>query len=125
MGFHNWHTTKPAWVKLKPVTRSLRREATPAESLLWERLRDRRLGGLKFRRQHSIDRYVADFYCADAKLAVEVDGGIHEEQIAEDGYRAQVMATQGVRTLRVTNEQVIGEIDAVLRRILEHARAEA
>jgi len=122
MAFHRWHTSRPTWSTLKPVTRSLRREATPAESLLWERLRDRRLSGLKFRRQHTIDRYVADFYCAHARLVVEVDGGVHDARVAEDAYREQVMASHGVRTLRVTNDQIINNIDAVLRLIRDEVR---
>jgi very-short-patch-repair endonuclease len=100
-----------------PVARSLRQAATTAEILLWDQLRNRRLGGLRFRRQRTIDRYVADFYCAEAKLAIEVDGGVHDTQVAEDARREQVMATHGVRTVRVTNDEVINNVDAVLQRI--------
>ena len=58
----------------------LRQEQTESESVLWEQLRGRRLNGAKFRRQHSIGRFIVDFCCPSAKLVVEVDGGIHDEQ---------------------------------------------
>jgi very-short-patch-repair endonuclease len=68
---------------LSPVqqqARELRQELTPAEKVLWQALRDKQLAGFKFRRQHPIDRFIADFYCAACKLIVELDGGIHDEQ---------------------------------------------
>ena len=74
--------------------RRLRREMTPAERLMWEQLRDRRLAGLKFRRQQIIEGFIVDFYCDSARLVVEIDGGQHSEpqQHEDDERRARVFA---------------------------------
>ena len=73
-----WKTEKNVWKLLKPRARTMRHEPTRAERVLWELLKARRCGGYKFRRQHSIGPYIADFYCKAAKLVVELDGSIHE-----------------------------------------------
>jgi very-short-patch-repair endonuclease len=65
---------------LQQRAKELRQHMTPAERILWERLRDRRLAGIKFRRQHSIDACIVDFYCAAARLVIEIDGGIHRQK---------------------------------------------
>ena len=75
--------------------RSLRREATPAEQRLWERLRDRRLDDAKFRRQHPVGRFVADFACVEARLIVELEGGVHRLREVEDALRKQQIEAQG------------------------------
>ncbi len=98
--------------------RELRRRATEAERVLWERLRNRRLGGLKFRRQHPLGPYIVDFYCAEHRLVVEVDGPIHERQKERDALRAQHLEAYGYRVLRFRNEEVLTDIEAVLARIL-------
>jgi len=69
--------------------RQLRREQTPAEALLWGHLRNRRLKGLKFRRQHPVGRFVADFYCAQHRLIVELDGAVHQRQREYDDLRTE------------------------------------
>ncbi len=97
---------------------------TPAETLLWERLRNRRLHGLKFRRQHPLGPFIADFYCAAARLVVEVDGGIHLEQQEQDAQRDAVLRAQGYRTLRVTNQAVLDDIEQVLHTIWQACQEE-
>ena len=92
---------------------------TPAEGLLWERLRDRRLGDLKFRRQHAIGRFVVDFCCHERRLIVEVDGGIHLEPVQrqQDRERQFELEEKGLSFLRFTNEEVTISLDSVVARI--------
>jgi very-short-patch-repair endonuclease len=97
--------------------RSLRRAPTPAESVAWNLLRDRRMLGLKFRRQQLVLGFVVDFYCAELRLALELDGGIHADpdQAAADALRTRALAMLSIQVHRVPNEHV----DAlVLRRLL-------
>ena len=98
--------------------RTLRRDETEAERALWLLLRSRRLGGAKFRRQHSLGPYVADFYCTEAHLVVELDGAQHHtvEGIADDAVRTRYLEARGTRVLRVTNLEVLTEREAVLLR---------
>jgi very-short-patch-repair endonuclease len=107
------------WEKLKPIARQMRHDPTPAESKLWEALRGRRLAGFKFRRQHPIDRFIVDFYCADAHLVIEVDGDIHDYTQEEDAIRQEFIESRGLCVLRFRNEQVLTEIDGVLVVIAE------
>ena len=69
------------WQHLKAPARAMRHEPTPAESILWETVRDRRLSGYKFRRQYTIGRFIVDFVCLERKLIIEVDGEIHQLQV--------------------------------------------
>lgn len=114
----------PATPEVMELARRMRQEATLAEAVLWEHLRARQLGGAKFRRQHPLGRnYIADFYCASARLVVEVDGAVHgsPRQRWADGIRqAHIQETAGLRVLRFTNSQVLGDLNAVLLEILEH-----
>ena len=91
----------------------MRREPTPAEERLWDRLRSRRLAGSKFRRQHPIGRFVVDFYCVERGLAIEVDGPIHEEQPDEDRARQEYLE-QRKRFRRFTNDEIQQNIERVL-----------
>ena len=97
--------------------RALRKATTPAEARLWEHLRDRRLNGLKFRRQHPIGPFYADFYCAAAGLVVEVDGDTHGERAAYDTRRTEWLSQEGYEVVRVTNEDVYLRLDAALEMI--------
>jgi very-short-patch-repair endonuclease len=105
------------------AARDLRRSMTSAEEKLWDALRSRRLNGLKFRRQHPLDRFILDFYCVERRLVVEVDGGVHAapDQAARDEERTLWLNAQGIRVLRVKNEEVENDLDGVLRRIVEEA----
>lgn len=106
------------------LAREFRRKPTPAEDKLWEALRGRRLAGLKFRRQHPFDRYVLDAFCVEHQLEVEVDGGIHRDQVQaeHDASRTEFLETHGVRVLRFTNEQVENDLPQVLREIVQATR---
>lgn len=102
------------WDLLKPAAREMRQQPTGAEDILWSYLRNRQLAGFKFRRQHAVDRFILDFYCRAARLAVEVDGPIHECTAIEDAERDNVLARYGIRILRVRNEEVFDDIGSVL-----------
>jgi very-short-patch-repair endonuclease len=97
----------------------LRRIATPAEEALWEHLRDRKLLGLKFRRQVPIGPYVADFYCYELRLVLELDGPVHEgdSQISHDVNRDANLEALGFRVLRFTNREIHAHLESVLETI--------
>jgi very-short-patch-repair endonuclease len=107
--------------------RSLRKNQTIAESLLWSKLRSRQLSGCKFRRQHPIDNYILDFYCSEAHLAVEIDGSQHTntENKKMDNIRKAFLMQKGIQVIRFWNndvlnhlEDVIAEIDATLNELM-------
>jgi len=98
--------------------RHLRERLTPPERRLWSRLRDRQLGGHKFRRQHEIGRYVVDFCCAEARLVVELDGDSHVEQSERDRSRTEWLRQQGYLVVRFTNREVMSNLEGVLEAIL-------
>ena len=98
--------------------RRLRQKQTDAERLLWFRLRDRRLVGWKFKRQVPIDRFIVDFFCPDAKLILEIDGGQHDERRARDENRTAILESKGYLVLRFWNNDVIGNMEGVLEEIL-------
>ena len=108
-----------------PVAKKLRRPLTEAERKLWERLRDRRLDGLKFRRQTPIAGYVADFVCMDARLIVELDGGQHAEpeQEVADKERTRTLEAAGFLVIRFWNNDVMARTTAVLDAILDNVVA--
>ena len=98
--------------------RRMRREPTKTERLLWQKLRSRQLGDYKFRRQHPIAPYIVDFYCAETKLIVELDGDVHAFQEAYDAERTADLEAQGYHVIRFWNGQVLREMDNVLEMIL-------
>ena len=102
------------------LCRSLRKKQTDAEKLLWECLRRKRLKGLKFRRQHPIGRYIADFYCPEAHLVIELDGKIHQikDQKEYDKIRQEIIEMRGMRVLRIKNEEIEQDIESVIRKVL-------
>ena len=99
------------------AARRMRREMTPAEQALWERLRDHRLRDLHFRRQERVGVFVADFCCRPARLVVEVDGEVHRKQIGRDAERDQWLAAEGWQVLRFANAEVLETPERVLRTI--------
>ena len=103
--------------------RELRKQQTDAENLLWSRLRNRQILDLKFRRQHPIGNYFADFACVEIGLVVERDGGQHTEAMAleYDGKRRADMAAIGFQTIRFWDNDVLINTDAVLERIWQTA----
>jgi very-short-patch-repair endonuclease len=101
-------------------SRDLRKEQTPAEAILWSKLRGRRLAGYKFVRQEAVEPYYADFVCRECNLVVEVDGATHStaEEIAYDAHRERVLREAGFQILRFSNNEVFHNIDAVCETIL-------
>src|SRR5581483_2069745 len=93
--------------------RRLRKNSTAAETLLWLRLRDRRLDELKFRRQEPILGFTADFVCHERKLVIEIDGGQHDKQRDEDARRTRLLEQAGFRVLRFWNNDVLENMDGV------------
>ena len=102
----------------KQTRRQLRQESTEAEKILWQELRNRKLGE-KFRRQYGIGNYIVDFCCAIKKLAIEVDGEIHneDEQIFYDQDRSKTIEELGYKVIRFWNNEVKNNIDNVLDKI--------
>ena len=98
--------------------RSLRREMTPAEAILWQKLKANRLGGFHFRRQQIIDGFIVDFYCHQTRLVVEVDGGIHLDQEDYDRRRDEHLRGRGLNVVRVTNLEINRNLPGVLEVIL-------
>jgi very-short-patch-repair endonuclease len=92
---------------------------TPAEEELWRVLRDRRFDGVKFRRRHPVGPFILDFCCPAARLAVEVDGDVHDEQRERDQARTAFLVDNGYSVLRFRNEEVLNDLDAVLTRIVQ------
>ena len=91
--------------------RRLRRDATDAENFLWKMVRNRRFGGFKFRRQFAVPPYVLDFYCAELRLGIELDGGQHAEpeRVDADRRRSEFLERHGIRGVRFWNNEVLGE----------------
>ena len=100
--------------------KSLRRNSTEAEDILWEKLRGKQFMGLKFRRQYGIGEYIADFYCSKLKLVIEVDGEIHESIEAKeyDRIRYEYFSSLGIKTIRVKNHEVRGDIEGLLTTLI-------
>jgi very-short-patch-repair endonuclease len=101
--------------------KELRRYETEAEKMLWAKLCRNQILGLQFRRQHPINRFIVDFYCVKIKLVIEVDGNIHDipENKMYDIGRSQILNDFGIRVIRFTNNQVIGDLEYVLKLIEE------
>jgi len=99
--------------------RELRRHSTDAESTLGFHLRDRRLAGFKFRRQYPCGPFILDFFCAEARLAIELDGGQHYENagLAYDARRSRFLADRGVTVIRFANDLMFREREGVLAAI--------
>lgn len=111
-------------VGVRVRARALRKGSTDAEALLWARLRARQLGNFKFRRQHPVGRYFADFVCIEIGLVIELDGGQHAEGATghHDKKRSDDMAALGFQTLRFWNNDVLLQTEAVLEKILQVAQ---
>jgi very-short-patch-repair endonuclease len=110
---------------LQARARRMRRADTDAESRLWNALRARRPGGWKWRRQVPIGPFIADFFCVDARLVLELDGGQHSERIDYDARRTAYLQTHGLRVLRFWNAEVLTNRDGVCLTILDACGGEA
>jgi very-short-patch-repair endonuclease len=101
----------------KIFARSLRKEQTPEEVIVWELLRNRKFMNLKFRRQHDIEGFIVDFYCHDLKLAIEIDGRVHEKQKEYDELRQELIASKGINFIRLTNDEINLDVNILLEKI--------
>ena len=97
--------------------RALRKGMTDAERLLWRYLRNRQVGGCKFRRQHPVGSFIVDFVCIEKRLIIELDGSQHAFSIASDVERTNYLKEEGYRVMRFWNNEVLQETDAVLSAI--------
>lgn len=102
---------------LKEYRKALRNDSTPAEAELWKFIKGAQLGGRKFRRQHSIGNYILDFYCPSEKLAIELDGQVHFNSVAQqlDEERDKSLEKLGIKVLRFENKYVFQNLEAVLQ----------
>jgi very-short-patch-repair endonuclease len=103
---------------MKERAQELRRNMTDAENRMWYYLRNRRLGGYKFVREHVIGHYIADFVCREKKLVIEIDGGQHMDAVEYDTLRTKELENSGYRVLRIWNHEVFKNIQGVMDRIL-------
>jgi 5-methyltetrahydrofolate--homocysteine methyltransferase len=99
------------------LKRVLRKQQTPAEAKLWEALRNRKLNGMKWRRQANIDIFIADFLCVQHRLIVEVDGEIHDDQKERDCLRTKIIGDHNYKIIRFKNEEILQRLPDVLQRI--------
>jgi len=104
--------------------RALRKNGTKAEDILWQAVRNRKIGGLKFRRQHPFEEFILDFYCNEKNLVLEIDGDYHlsSEQKEYDENRTGFLEQHGLKVLRITNEEVEKNLAVVLARIIERTK---
>ncbi|MDQ3020909.1 MAG: DUF559 domain-containing protein [Bacteroidota bacterium] len=110
--------------KYKQRRKDLRNNPTKTEKLLWDILKGKKLEGYKFRRQYGVGRYVIDFYCVKKKLALEIDGDVHdnEESKVYDKEREEFISNFGIGTLRIKNEKVERNIEEVVEMILKELK---
>ncbi|MES1022191.1 DUF559 domain-containing protein [Gloeocapsa sp. BRSZ] len=104
------------------AARRLRQNLTPAEKILWEALRNQQLNKLKFRCQHGVGSFVVDFYCAECRLVVELDGEIHEQRVNYDTVSTAKLQQYGLRVITFRNQEVITNLDNVPQQILKASR---
>lgn len=98
-------------------SKQFRHEMTPAETALWERLRANRLSGYHFRRQQIIQGFIVDFYCHRAKLIIEVDGDLHQEQLEYDRERDRALSEMGFHVIRIQNASIFSSLEQVIETI--------
>ena len=117
--YHDESMWKGAFSGNFELARQLRERMTTAELLIWNKLKNNQFSGYKFRRQHPIHKFIVDFCCHELKLILEIDGKYHdaEEQKKEDFKRSELLQFQGLKEIRFTNEEIINDIDSVLKRL--------
>jgi very-short-patch-repair endonuclease len=116
------HKMRGTTAEIQQVARVMRREMTPAETMLWQALKGRRLSSLRFRAQHTVGQFVLDFYCPICKLAVEIDGVVHQGRETQDLARTQHLEAHGYHVIRFYNNEVLSDLPSVLEAILTLAR---
>jgi very-short-patch-repair endonuclease len=105
--------------EMKFRRQELRKNATKAEKILWNRLKQSQLGA-KFIRQYSVGNWVVDFYCPAVRLALEIDGKLHLKKKIADEYRDKYLSEMGIKVMRIRNEEVMNEIEVVLNKIIKN-----
>jgi len=110
------HTDRSIHDNIRDLARYMRRNPTPTEDRLWQRIRKKQVHGFRFRRQQAIGRFIVDFYCFEARLVDEIDGAIHDEpsQAEYDKERELHLESLGFHVLRFTNNQVTNNLNAVV-----------
>ncbi|RED48360.1 endonuclease domain-containing protein [Seonamhaeicola aphaedonensis] len=116
------HTKK----ELQEKRKELRKNLTPAEAFLWKHLKARQLNGKRFTKQHSIDNYIVDFYCASERLIIELDGEVHNNPIAQeyDLKRTTFLESLNYKVIRFENKMVFENLASVLQEIVLHFKSE-
>ena len=109
---------------LESRRRDLRVKQTEAEKILWQKLRNRQINGFKFFRQYSIGKYIADFYCSELRLVIELDGSQHYEEnsLEYDNIREEFMKSLDIKTIRFNNLDVFKSLDEVMERVYFEVR---
>jgi len=117
-----WIRTSP---EIRQRARELRQRMTPSERVLWERLRNREVDGLKFKRQHPFGPYIFDFFCSRLKLVIELDGSVHDDPIeqANDAERDAQCRAHGLTVHRFTNHEVFHNLEHIIQSIVNISRA--
>jgi very-short-patch-repair endonuclease len=109
------------YFRAKPVTmetaRLLRKRMTSSENILWEKVKGKKILGLRIRAQHPIEFYIADLYCHAARLVIEIDGEIHSEQVEYDDGREAEIEKFGIKIIRFKNDEVNSDIENILKKI--------
>lgn len=96
------------------LSRDLRRGQTPAEETLWKLLRTKKADGLKFRRQHPLGKFIADFYCPELRLVIELDGGVHKKTLEQDRSRDEAITRHNVRVVRFKNHEILNQPETAI-----------
>jgi len=117
--FHDESMWKGASAEIFSRAKHLRENMTDTEIKLWEELKNKKLLGHKFRRQHPISNYIVDFYCHKLKLVIEVDGGYHNnlEQLELDKARTEILEFQDLKIIRFSNEEIFKNLSGVINEI--------
>ena len=105
----------------KSFRQQLRRESTPTEKMLWNRIRNKQINGLKFRQQHGFGNYIMDFYCPTIRLCIEVDGDVHNTDEAKEygEERTSFLNQYGIKVMRFKNDEIEDDIEKVINKIKE------
>jgi very-short-patch-repair endonuclease len=117
IGPERWRISPSLRRKMRDSARALRRDPTPTERILWQAIRYKQLDGRRFRRQVPIGPFVVDFYCPAERLAVEVDGAVHESQREADALRQSLIESLGIRFVRIPAQQVATDLPSALEAI--------
>ncbi len=102
---------------IRQAARELRKNPTLTETRLWQAISNKKLDGLRFRRQHPVGNFILDFYCPSHKLVIEVDGDYHQQQEQYDDARTEYLEQYGYKVLRFTNQAVMNDLETVLDEI--------